>query len=338
MIRPETVDCPFCGRKATFETFPTRRELRKYSCKRCGQYALHQTDYGMLANAPPPKREDYYKISALCREQHVHRRPPFLLMELRPERPDIPGTYPITVKELLAKWPRTVGECLDRSLLNLAAMSDEAGQPLRGIQKDPSLYFARSEDEAEYYHCALRDSGYLAKLGSYADWVLTPNGWERVAELTRTPGSPDSPAFVAMWFGKETDESDSEQLMSDLYNQGIRPAIEDAGYKATRVDLEQFNDYIMDEVLALVRAAPFVVADFTHHRNGVYYEAGFAKGLGTPVICCCRSSELKDAHFDTKQLNHLRWDKPEDLRKILCDRILGTIGRGPWPAEAGRSL
>ncbi len=36
----------------------------------------------------------------------------------------------------------------------------------------------------------------------------------------------------------------------------------------------------------------FMIADFTGHRGGVYFEAGFAHGLGIPVIWTCREDQL----------------------------------------------
>ena len=55
----------------------------------------------------------------------------------------------------------------------------------------------------------------------------------------------------------------------------------------------------MDKVLGDIRLSPFVVADFTEHRNGVYLEAGFARGLGLRVVHTCRKDHMDKAHFDT---------------------------------------
>ena len=70
-------------------------------------------------------------------------------------------------------------------------------------------------------------------------------------------------------------------------------------------------------------------------RGGVYYEAGFAHGLGLQVIFTCRQDVIDKGliHFDTRQYNHIAWNTPEELRKRLADRIAGTIGDGP--AEEG---
>jgi nucleoside 2-deoxyribosyltransferase len=68
-----------------------------------------------------------------------------------------------------------------------------------------------------------------------------------------------------------------------------------------------------------------VVADFTGDRGGVYYEAGFAQGLGIPVIWTVREDWLDRIHFDTRQYNHIHYATPEELRKALKNRILATI-------------
>ena len=65
------------------------------------------------------------------------------------------------------------------------------------------------------------------------------------------------------------------------------------------------------------------------NRGGVYYEAGFAHGLGLPVIFMCREGE--ELHFDIRQYNCIFW-KPENLEDAqaqLKNRILATLGQGP---------
>ncbi len=125
-------------------------------------------------------------------------------------------------------------------------------------------------------------------------------------------------AFVAMWF----DES-----MNDYYKDGIKKAIEDAGYDPIRIDLKDFNEKICDEIIAEIRRSKFLVADFSGLRSGVFFEAGFAKGLGREVIYTVKEAykkELKE-HFDTRQYNHIVYNSPEDLRKKLYNRICATI-------------
>jgi len=194
--------------------------------------------------------------------------------------------------------------------------------------------FAANEEEADYLCQSLKGLDYVNHNWTGAGehvFVVTPNGWQRFEALTRGGGSIERPVFVAMWFGNTGDKSTTE--MRELYELGIRPAVRDAGYRVDRADDVEHNEWIMDQVLGMIRAAPFIVADFTGHRNGVYFEAGFARGLGKTVINCCKESELDKAHFDTKQLNHVLWNKPHDLKDRLCNRIKATVGQGPYHFE-----
>ena len=100
-----------------------------------------------------------------------------------------------------------------------------------------------------------------------------------------------------------------------------------------RIDRKEHVNKIDDEIVAEIRRARFVVADFTHGdtgaRGGVYYEAGFAHGLDIPVIFTCRKDRLDDVHFDTRQYNHIVWETPEELQDRLAKRIAAVLGDGP---------
>jgi nucleoside 2-deoxyribosyltransferase len=72
----------------------------------------------------------------------------------------------------------------------------------------------------------------------------------------------------------------------------IKAGIERAGYEPIRVDEEHYTGGVVDRILARIQESRFVVADFTRNRGGVYYEAGFASGLGIPVIHLCEQEQL----------------------------------------------
>ena len=140
-------------------------------------------------------------------------------------------------------------------------------------------------------------------------------------------------AFVAMWF---------DPRMKKVYSRGIEPAIRDTGYEPVRIDRKEFLGKVDDEIVAELRKSRFVVADFTTSkkagaRGGVYYEAGFAQGLGIDVIYTCRQDRMKAVHFDTNHFNHITWKKPKDLREQLQHRIEATLGRGPLAPSTEQS-
>ena len=144
-----------------------------------------------------------------------------------------------------------------------------------------------------------------------------------LAELEETHAA-SSKAFIAKWF---------DDSMKGAWERGIAPAIRDAGYEPVRIDQQEHVNKIDDEIVAEIRRARFVVADFTQGdagaRGGVYYEAGFAHGLDIPVIFTCRDDSLEKVHFDTRQYNHIVWTEPEELRQRLKNRIAAVVGDGP---------
>ena len=176
----------------------------------------------------------------------------------------------------------------------------------------------------------LSEMGWLAERDSTMtghNFAPTANGWIKIEELmTRLPDT--SQAFVAMWFNPTTEVA---------YEHGIKPAIEDLGYRPRRIDKKEHINKIDDEIIAEIRRSKFLVADFTCEkekvRGGVYFEAGFAMALPIPVIWTCSKTSFDDVHFDTRQYNHIFWETPDELREALKARIGAVIGQGPLIAR-----
>ncbi|WP_409348117.1 nucleoside 2-deoxyribosyltransferase [Paenibacillus gyeongsangnamensis] len=101
----------------------------------------------------------------------------------------------------------------------------------------------------------------------------------------------------------------------------------DAGFEPFRVNQSETTGKICDEIISQIRRSKFVVADFTGQRNGVYFEAGFAMGLGIPVIWICNKQEIAEGklHFDTRQYNHIDWETEDELYTRLLNRIKANI-------------
>ncbi len=148
---------------------------------------------------------------------------------------------------------------------------------------------------------------------------LTVEGQQKAEEQAK-PNIESKQAFVAMWFDDD---------LKSAYSEGIAKLEEDTGFSMLRIDMSEFNDKICDRILAEIRRSRFLIADVTGHRQGVYFEAGFAMGLGLPVIWTCRKDQIEECHFDTRQYNHIPWDNVNELREKLRDRILATIGEAP---------
>lgn len=172
-------------------------------------------------------------------------------------------------------------------------------------------------------------AGYLEEQGA----IENINGQEKrllakghlIYEKMSAKRASSSQAFVAMWF---------DPSLTPVFEQGLAPAVTGAGYSPLRIDRSEHADKIDDRIIAEIRRSAFVVADFTEHRGGVYYEAGFAHGLGRPVIFTCRKDHLEHLHFDVRQYNTIDWEQPSDIVKPLQNRILALFGAGPSRPDA----
>ena len=227
-----------------------------------------------------------------------------------------------------ARRPLPVHERAERLLQFISKEGRTVADPV-WIANDTYAAYAWSEStewaEVDYCLDYLMQRGWLngresTQAGSLV--TVSVSGYSRIAEKVTNVDS--SQAFVAMWF---------DDSLKEAFDEGVEPAIREAGYKAMRIDRDPTVDKIDDAIISEIRRSRFLVADFTHGekgaRGGVYYEAGFAYGLEKPVIYTCRADMVDDLHFDTRQYAHILWKNPEELREELKARILARIGEGP---------
>lgn len=319
MIDTTELACRLCGKELQAEN-SVPPDARMCECVNCGRYVIDFLgERELTADA-----EKLFRAACLVRETHVRQPQSFIGIFSKRNHPawssGIPFTERWEIGELLARWPSAT-EMIDRALVNLSAFVDHPYSPLViKFGEDEHLLFCRQQE-------AIRMTRHMEAMGLIVVSTVSsggihieiaPHGWLRIDELAKTPkrSSESDQAFVAMWFDSGTDA---------IFRQGIEPGIRDAGYIPNRIDLCQHNNKICDQIVAEIRRSRFVVADFTGQRGGVYFEAGFALGLGTPVIWLVRKDEIDGVHFDTRQFNHILYESAEDLRKQLTDRINATI-------------
>lgn len=148
-------------------------------------------------------------------------------------------------------------------------------------------------------------------------------GKEQIPEIN--PVLPSSGmVFVSMPMNKDKYDC------VDQIRQGTKVAIEATGNEAYYVDLDAHNGNISDKIVEEIRNCKFLVADFTYQNTGVYYEAGYAKGIGKTVIYTCRQDDFVNVHFDIKQIQFVVWTDAEDLKRKLQEQIIRSglgVGR-----------
>ncbi len=241
------------------------------------------------------------------------------LIERRRQGEDWPRITQDVIDAVARTNPLPVYTRADRLLQHLSEITTEFGMPLSAPFK-PYVAHAISESTSD------REVGFLRDFLADRGWILDKPGWSgmdtalkvdglaRVEQLTVNADSPQ--AFVAMWIDSSLDSA---------YVDGFKPAIEDCGYVAMRIDQKPDVDKLDDEIIAEIRRSRFVVADLSQDNKGargsVYFEAGFAMGTGLPVIFTCHKEWDDDFHFDIRQYAHIVWDSSDNLRKSLSARI-----------------
>lgn len=309
--------CPVWGTPA--RTVPTSRDGRDVDSARAGgRYFISGTAEAILAGINEPAKARL--TTWLVDQRH-----------LGVECPEITST----IIDQIKRWRslsvhERAGRLLGYLQTRMPAIGDTTKIPPAG--RDLAI-LAHSESvkmsEAIYLLDFLEKSNWIEEAkprspDNTREYTITPGGYSHLAEL-EAKVIDSAQAFVAMWFDSSLD---------DAYNHGIAQGIADAGYKQLRIDQKDHNNKIDDEIIAEIRRSKFLVADFTQGdtgaRGGVYYEAGFAHGLNIPVIFTCREDAVGKVHFDTRQYNHILWTTPDELCTRLSQRIVATIGDGPF--------
>jgi hypothetical protein len=216
-----------------------------------------------------------------------------------------------------------------RALVAIATKypSVESSWTLRGLAEDLELQarsYSADAASAWVVMCLLIEEGYLRNHGGGGG--ISVRGLLEVESLERAT-SDSAQGFVAMSF---------HDNLRDAWINGFDPAIRAVGFNPLRLDNKDHVGGISDQIIAEIRHSRFAIADYTDQINGVYFEAGFALGLGLTVIPTCQADQFDNLHFDIRHLNTLKWHEPSDLAENLARRIRAIIGTGPFYMETER--
>ena len=115
--------------------------------------------------------------------------------------------------------------------------------------------------------------------------------------------------FVAMSFvGQEMDDVYSA-IKDECIKLGLRPK---------RVDENVGSGFIIQEIKDLIERAEFIIFDLTGERPNVYYELGYAHGVGNEAHdILLLAKEGEKLHFDVAPLRVHFYRTTEHLRKIV---------------------
>lgn len=306
----QQTDCPICKLEAqdVIREFAYGERVT-INCARCKRFTITRTAERMTEN-----KNLSYKLSAWIRE----------LNENSKTVPEIDSK----ILDTLEKDLPTYGPS-EKQLKLLRAIEKASKYP--GDHVDLHRYFdfplawATCGDELLYYLLALSERKLIRPpLGSKLNLgeivftvVITAEGWNFLEEK-RNSITTSNQAFIAMSFSED---------MTSVWEKAIRPAVSEAGYKPYRIDAEPHLDRIDVKIMSEIQNSRFLIADVTNQKQGVYFEAGYALGLKLPVIWTCKKADIINAHFDTRQYNHILWTNDNDLKEQLFYYITALIGK-----------
>ena len=299
---PDYDPCEICTTEA--ETIPSNFDGVHQVCPRCGEFKLAGTAGSMLRTGVGQSFRA--KVSGWVRDQNRDDTVPMITSDV--------------LQSVSARALPTVAERGERLLLEALNGQERLGTGINiNEPRFVAATYSQDDSEVDFLVNLLSDQGLMERVAMGGSCKVLPRGYLAADELTRRSARSEK-GFVAMWFNED---------LESAYEDGFQVGILKAGYDPIRVDRVEHINRIDDEIIAHIRVASFVVADFTGHRGGVYFEAGFALGLDLPVIWSCRKDHLAELHFDIRQYNCIDWETPDELALRLRRRIEATIGKGP---------
>jgi nucleoside 2-deoxyribosyltransferase len=119
-------------------------------------------------------------------------------------------------------------------------------------------------------------------------------------------------AFIAMAIDPQN--SDLEDVLD-----AIKEGASRCGIQAERVDEAQSNERISDRILESIEKAEYMIVDLTNSRPNVFYEAGYAQGIGKiPVYIAKDGTKLE---FDLKDYPVIFFKNMKQLKDRLESRL-----------------
>ena len=150
---------------------------------------------------------------------------------------------------------------------------------------------------------------------------LTLEGWSQY-EREKRGGFSANYGFIAMQFG--------DPKLDPFVQNVVKPAVKQ-GVAHDLVDMRDVAKAgIVDNIMRIqIRDSAFVIVDLTHDNPGAYWEAGYAEGLGKPVIYICERSKFdeKSTHFDTNHCTTIPWsmDEVENFKQELVATLRRSL-------------
>jgi hypothetical protein len=308
-----TTPCLVCQGHAN--VYERASRLPAVNCSLCGDFRIDQTtidDWRLPFTEP--------KQQALARQ--VIRK-----MTASGTRPLLTNEFFQSLRERTLPTP---AEASDNLLLWIAEQADDSPGRIIDVNRLDDVLYAivgvKGGFDIEWIVNSLvdldlfqRDTSIRAHIDSGR---LTAFGWQRVDALKRAHVSSKYAFFARKFKNPDLDR---------VFKECLVPAVKQTGYEL-RIASEEAGliDALIEDG---IRRCRFLIADLSDDNGGAYWEAGFAHGLGKPVIYICREGVIP--HFDTDHHQTVWWDLPpldatasldataKKLKAVIRNTLLG---------------
>jgi len=293
---PELKTCKICGNQAQSEGLDPLDTTVSVNCSVCGEYIFTET-FTINENMD---KSNFYKVSSWIREQNdLFNNVP----EINSEKFD----------NFLEMQDKKIQEKFDFMMIHLKEYKNKQVPSKIYAQcwvKDANE-FHKLFDRAIKYELIQGNTTYLGGVVAFTDYTF--DGLQYIENLDE-PNKASKNIFVAFNF---------EEGLNEIFSTYVKQGIEELGfnYVVVNQNTTEHDKAISDEIIAKLKSSRLVIADFTNHRNSVYFEAGFAMGMKIPIIWTCKEGHTEDLSFDTRQYPHLVWKDGEDLKEQIMNRI-----------------
>jgi hypothetical protein len=129
------------------------------------------------------------------------------------------------------------------------------------------------------------------------------------------PPEKEKLCFVLMPFKEE---------MKEVYDDAIRPAIEQAGFTSLRVDELKGSFNINKKIIEFIFSSDAILADLTNWNPNVFYEMGVAHAIGNKTIMIIQKKD--ELPFDVKTYRCIQYEQTklglEQLKSHIVDHLV----------------
>ncbi len=308
-------NCPICNSQLNSTKQSDSNDSVYFDCTLCGEFYLS----GSLVATLPKVLESH--IDANVKLSHA-------IKIMQDSNPKIQLNTTI-VDRILEKPLPNLLEQIDLLIRWASKNIPGPGESIFiGPKTHRSVVGAKSVEGFKFLLDHLIESGLLilenstSSMGNYGAMyaTLSVQGW-KYAEQLEDGKISHKKAFIAMKFGvKELD---------DILENTFKPAAKRAGFDLSKLDDNPIAGLIDNNLRVNILNSEFIISDLTHDNSGAYWEAGYAEGLGKPVIYTCRKDvfDKHKTHFDTNHQYTVVWDANnlEDAGKKLTATIRATF-------------